>query len=81
MSTDRSRRGLSVSFNLGHLVPEEAHPFVVPEAIARKLSPRVQQMIGYRSFFDQGNAGIWQVDFQDLGDYLALDESETKQNQ
>ena len=71
--TDAPRCGLGVAFNLSHLVPEEAHPFLVPEEIARKLSPRVQQMIGYRSFLDKEYAGVWEADFEDLADYLKLD--------
>ena len=71
--TNESRLCLSVSFNLGYLVPEEAHPFVVPEEVARKLSPRVQQMIGHRSFYQEGGASLWTVDREELAVYLKLD--------
>ena len=69
----RQRLALALSFNLGYLVPEEAHPFLVPDEVARKLSPRVQQMIGYRSFYQEGGAGLWTVDREELAGFLKLD--------
>ncbi|MFF8474259.1 phytanoyl-CoA dioxygenase family protein [Streptomyces sp. NPDC015414] len=35
-------------------------------------SPRVQRMLGFRSQYPAGSPGLWQVDYADLGDRLAL---------
>jgi len=74
--TNKPRRALAIAFCPGWLVPEEAYPFVVPLEIARTLSPRAQQMIGFRSFHNQkmGGGTLWQVDYRELADYLGLDE-------
>lgn len=73
-TTDRRRRGLSLAYNPGWLVPEEAYPFIVPMEIARELPPRAQQLIGFRSFHNAGNGGgsLWQNNYVEIADYLKL---------
>lgn len=74
-STDRKRRVIATAFNPGFLVPEEAYPFVVPMELARTMSPRLQQMIGFRSFHQrllQGGS-LWQHNYEELATYLELD--------
>jgi len=55
-------------------VPEQAFPFEVPLDLARTLPPKVQQMIGFRSFHNSSNLGgnLWQHNYQELADHLEL---------
>src|SRR5262245_56856412 len=73
-TTDVKRRVLSISFNPGFLVPEEAYPFVVPLELARAMSPALQQLIGFRSFhqFRQHGGSLWQHNYEELADHLKL---------
>jgi len=66
------RRGVAFAFQPGYLVPEEAFPFLIDRSIAKTLSPRAQQLVGFRSHFPKGSPGVWQVDYSELGDYLGL---------
>jgi ectoine hydroxylase-related dioxygenase (phytanoyl-CoA dioxygenase family) len=67
------RRAVAFAFNPGFLTGEEAYPFLVDLEIAKSLSPRVQRMLGFRSQYPTGSAGLWQVDYAELGDYLGLE--------
>jgi len=73
-TTDQWRRGLHMSFCLGWLTPEEASPVGVPWEIARRYSPRVQQMLGYASPARAEGAAPtnWLVDFEDVRKYLGV---------
>jgi ectoine hydroxylase-related dioxygenase (phytanoyl-CoA dioxygenase family) len=70
---DQYRRGVAFALNAGFLTGEEAYPFLVDLEIAKTLSPRVQRMLGFRSQYPTGSAGLWQVDYAELGGYLGLD--------
>ncbi|GAB4009952.1 phytanoyl-CoA dioxygenase family protein [Nocardioides ultimimeridianus] len=70
---DEYRRAVAFALNAGYLTGEEAYPFLVDKEIARTLSPRVQRILGFRSQYPTGSAGLWQVDYAELGDYLGLD--------
>ena len=72
--SNRARRALALAFCPGWLVPEEAYPFVVPMEIARTLSPRAQQLTGFRSFHNAklGGGSLWQVDYLELADFPRL---------
>ncbi|MFM0172632.1 phytanoyl-CoA dioxygenase family protein [Paraburkholderia sediminicola] len=74
----KPRRALALAFCCGWLVPEEAYPFVVPIEIARTMSARAQQLMGFRSFHNSklGGGSLWQVDYLELGDFLELNKSE-----
>lgn len=72
-TTDEFRRAVAFALNPGFLTGEEAYPFLVDLELARTLSPRVQRMLGFRSQYPTGSAGLWQVDYADLGDHLGLD--------
>lgn len=74
VTKDVKRRVLSIAFNPGFLVPEEAYPFVVPLELARTMSPSLQQLIGFRSFhqFRQRGGSLWQHNFEELADHLKL---------
>lgn len=67
------RRAVAFALNPGFLTGEEAYPFLVDRELATTLSPRVQRLIGFRSQYPTGSAGLWQVDYAELGDYLGLD--------
>ena len=69
MTKDRTRRALAVAYNVGWIVPEDAYPFTVPMELARSLSPRAQQLLGFRSFGDN----TWVVNHQELATFLELD--------
>jgi ectoine hydroxylase-related dioxygenase (phytanoyl-CoA dioxygenase family) len=68
------RRVIAAAFNPAFLVPEEAYPFVVPMEEARKMSPRLQQMIGFRSFHQRDPRGgsLWQHNYEELALHLGL---------
>ena len=72
--SNRPRRAMALVYNLGWLTPEEAHPFVVPMEVVKTLSPRAQQLLGFRSFHDESHGGysMWQVDYVDLSKHLGL---------
>lgn len=66
------RRGLAFTFQPGYLTPEEAYPFLVELELVKTMSPRAQQMIGFRSQYPKGSPGLWQVDYKEIGDFLGL---------
>nr|WP_217895297.1 phytanoyl-CoA dioxygenase family protein [Sphingomonas sp. CDS-1] len=74
VTTDKKRRVLSAGFNIGMLLPEEAYPFVVPMEAVREMPPRVQKLIGFRSFHQREPAGgsLWQHNYAELADHLKL---------
>jgi ectoine hydroxylase-related dioxygenase (phytanoyl-CoA dioxygenase family) len=74
VTSNFKRRVLSIAFNPGFLVPEEAYPFVVPLELARTMSPAVQQLIGFRSFhqFRQHGGSLWQHNFEEISEHLKL---------
>jgi ectoine hydroxylase-related dioxygenase (phytanoyl-CoA dioxygenase family) len=45
--TDRSRLGVVLHYAVGWLRPVETHTLVVPAPVARELSPRLQELLGY----------------------------------
>jgi ectoine hydroxylase-related dioxygenase (phytanoyl-CoA dioxygenase family) len=71
-TTDEYRRAVAFALNPGYLTGEEAYAFTVDLDTAKSLSPRVQRMLGFRSQYPTGSAGLWQVDYAELGDYLGL---------
>jgi len=74
VTADVKRRVIASAFNPSFLVPEEAYPFVVPLEEARKMSPRLQQMIGFRSFHQRNPRGgsLWQHNYEELALHLGL---------
>jgi ectoine hydroxylase-related dioxygenase (phytanoyl-CoA dioxygenase family) len=74
VTKDVKRRVLAVPYNPGFLVPEEAYPFTVPMEAVRKMSPRMQQLIGFRSIHQREPRGgsLWQHNYEELADYLGL---------
>lgn len=73
-TTDKKRRVIAVPYNPGFLVPEEAYPFTVPMDEVRKMSPRMQQLIGFRSIHQREPRGgsLWQNNYEEIADYLGL---------
>jgi hypothetical protein len=67
---------IATAFCPGFLVPEEAYPFVVPMEVVRTMSPRLQQMIGFRSIHQHEPRGgsLWQYNYEDISLFLGLDE-------
>lgn len=73
-TADEYRRAVSFAINPGYLTGEEAYPFLVDREVAKSLPERVQRLIGFRSQYPLGSPGLWQVDYQELGGYLGLDD-------
>ncbi len=71
-TTDFYRRAVAWTFQPGYLTPEEAYPFIVDLELAKSLPERVQRYIGFRSQYVTGSPGLWQVDYEELGDRLGL---------
>jgi ectoine hydroxylase-related dioxygenase (phytanoyl-CoA dioxygenase family) len=74
ITDNQYRRAVTMAFNTGWLVPEEAYPFLISLDTARTLSKRVQRMLGFRSHQNasHGGPGLWQRDYEELADYLKL---------
>lgn len=75
VSKNEVRRGLALAFNAGLLMPTDAHPFMIPQAIAKTLPQRVQNILGFRTFNIHSKLGgkLWfGENQQDLGKYLNL---------
>ena len=66
------RRGLAFSFQCGYLTPEEAYPFMIPIETVKKLSPRAQAMVGFRSQYPLDSPGLWQWDYDELAGHIDL---------
>lgn len=73
-STDYYRRACAFTFQPGFLTPEEAYPFMVDMELAKKMSPRAQQMVGFRSVYPKGSPGLWCIDVKELGAQIGLGE-------
>lgn len=73
-TADVRRRVVTTTFTPCFLVPEEAYPFSVPIEAVRGWSPRMQQMLGFRSFHQRNPLGgsLWQVNYEELADTLVL---------
>lgn len=70
---DTYRRGLTIPLLVGYLTPEEAIPMTTSIETARRLSPRVQRLVGYRSHHNVAAAvDLWQTQFKELGEVLGL---------
>jgi ectoine hydroxylase-related dioxygenase (phytanoyl-CoA dioxygenase family) len=48
--TDRPRLGVVLHYAVGWLRPVENHTLVVPPTVARTLSPRLQELLGYNIY-------------------------------
>lgn len=70
--SNRKRRIMAMAYNVGWLTPEEAYPFMVPVEIARTLTPRAQQLIGFRTFTNSRGGSLWAYDMQELATHLGL---------
>ncbi|MEM8924624.1 MAG: phytanoyl-CoA dioxygenase family protein [Actinomycetota bacterium] len=59
--TDRTRRAMHLSFVAGWLTPEEASPIDVDPAVLAGRSPRVQRLLGHRSYDPRptNGGGLW----------------------
>lgn len=66
------RRGIALSFQCSYLTPEEAYPFMIDMEIIKRLSPRAQKMVGFRSQFPKDSPGLWQWDYSELADRIGL---------
>lgn len=71
-TSDEYRRAVALAFNPGFLTGEEAYPFLIDMDIAKKLSPRVQRLVGFRSQYPVGSPGLWMSNYDELGDALGL---------
>jgi ectoine hydroxylase-related dioxygenase (phytanoyl-CoA dioxygenase family) len=80
--SERPRRALALVFCPGWLVPEEAYPFQIGRQLAGSLSHRARQLIGFRSFHNQKFEGgsLWQVDYEELDDFLSREENDELYN-
>ena len=72
VTTDKYRRGLSFGICASYLVGEEAYGLILDKEDVRHLPRRVQSILGFRSHYPKDSYGIWQGNYQDIGDYLGL---------
>ncbi|GAB3199088.1 hypothetical protein GCM10027062_14740 [Nocardioides hungaricus] len=73
-TTDFYRRAMAWSFTIGWLQSEEAHAFLVPLDLVRTLPPKIQNLLGFRSFHNASKNGgtLWQANYEDIAKYLDL---------
>lgn len=71
-ATNRPRRGFTTTTQPAYLTQEDAFAFIVDMELARTLSPRAQKIIGFRSQYPLGSAGLWQNNYEELANYLKL---------
>jgi len=74
VTQDYRRRVVSIAFNPGFLLPEDAYPLIVPLELVRTMSPELQQLLGFRSFhqYSQQGGSLWQAQWEELADFLKL---------
>jgi len=65
---DRWRFAMHISFVVGWLVPEEASALYYPVELVKSLSPRVQRLLGYRSYnpLPHPSGRLWLKDFDEI---------------
>ncbi|WP_330255755.1 phytanoyl-CoA dioxygenase family protein [Nocardia sp. NBC_00565] len=73
-TTDNYRRAMAWSFTIGWLTSEEAHAFLVPLDLVKTLPPKIQNILGFRSFHNASKQGgtLWQANYDDIAKYLEL---------
>ncbi len=73
-TTDFYRRAMAWSFTIGWLQSEEAHAFLVPLDVVKTLPPKIQNLLGFRSFHNASKNGgtLWQANYDDIAKYLGL---------
>jgi ectoine hydroxylase-related dioxygenase (phytanoyl-CoA dioxygenase family) len=78
VTADEWRFGLHVSYVLGWLTPEEAAPLGVDWPSVSRLSPRAQQLLGWRCYTAGGtdSTRLWTVDYEDVPVGLGLADAE-----
>lgn len=66
-TTDQWRSALHVSYLLGWLRTEEAHPLAVPHEVVRQLPRRARELLGFTAYdpAPHGGGRLWLVDFED----------------
>lgn len=66
-TADQWRSALHVSFVLGWLRTEEAHPLAVPHDVVRTLPGRARELLGFAEYNPAPQTGgrLWLVDFED----------------
>ncbi|MEN3752382.1 phytanoyl-CoA dioxygenase family protein [Mangrovibacter yixingensis] len=77
ITMNKPRRAMAMGFNVGWLTPEEALPLIMPLEMAKTMTQRAQQMLGFRSFHNTVLEGgsLWTVDFEELGEYFKRTET------
>jgi ectoine hydroxylase-related dioxygenase (phytanoyl-CoA dioxygenase family) len=73
-TADTYRRAMAWSFTIGWLTSEEAHAFLVPLELVKTLPPKIQNILGFRSFHNASKQGgtLWQANYDDIAKYLDL---------
>ncbi|CAM3213125.1 phytanoyl-CoA dioxygenase PhyH [Williamsia muralis] len=73
-TADEYRRAMAWSFTVGWLTSEEAHAFLVPLALVKTLPPKIQNILGFRSFHNASKQGgtLWQANYDDIAKFLGL---------
>jgi ectoine hydroxylase-related dioxygenase (phytanoyl-CoA dioxygenase family) len=74
VTDDQWRRAVAVAIQPAWITPEEAYPFLIPMDLARTLSRRAQRIVGFRSLYPNGSPGLWQNNYQEIADYIGLDD-------
>ncbi|PVH71765.1 toxin biosynthesis protein [Cadophora sp. DSE1049] len=71
-TTDFYRRAIAFNLLCSFLTQEEAFPLIVKQELAKTLPRRSQAMLGFRSQWPNGSGGLWNSNYQDIGEVLGL---------
>lgn len=66
VTSDETRRAMTLVFQCSYLTPEEAYPFLVGKEVVREMSPRAQRMIGFRSQYLKDSPGVWKRNYGEV---------------
>jgi ectoine hydroxylase-related dioxygenase (phytanoyl-CoA dioxygenase family) len=66
------RRAIAYAFQASFLTPEEAYAHTMPMELVKEMSLRAQRMIGFRSQYPTNSPGLWQFNYEEIGDHLGL---------
>lgn len=72
-TSDNYRRIISLVMVTSAFTQEEAFSHTVPMEQVRKLSPRLQKALGFRSQWPKDSPGLWTSDAEELGKVLGLE--------
>ena len=73
-TTTEERGCIQMCVCASFLTPTEAHPFIIKQETAKKMSRRAQRFLGFRSQYPRGSTGLWTKDYLELAVHLGMED-------